>query len=453
MTAGGTRAADPDGSWGTALHHRLRPVRMLRVALVAPQQSLDAVLTEVGAAGVLELEPVDAPAGRDGGAAEVRDIEVRDITSMRDGAVLDHGVAAYCGWCPASARALLTARIAPLGGALVPLPVPRGVDPPTLLAPGGALQRSFAPLVETYGTVPYADVDPTLIAGIAYIVMFGMMFGDAGHGLLLLAFAALLRLRPPRRFARLRRMWPFAAGAGLASMVFGLLFGEVFGPTGLVAPLWLAPLDEPVRLLGAGVALGAILLAVAYAVGVVNRWREGSAGFALYAASGVAGAAVFAGLGGAAAGVYLGSVAAASAGAVVAAVGLALAAAGLHAGAGGGGAAMVQTLVQLFDLVIRLGANLVSFARLAAFGMTHAALGALVWSGTTGLWHRGGTWVVVAAVVFVAGNAITFGLEALVAGVQALRLEYYELFTRVFEGTGRAFRPWRGEPGPKEVSS
>ena len=44
--------------------------------------------------------------------------------------------------------------------------------------------------------------------------------------------------------------------------------------------------------------------------------------------------------------------------------------------------------------------------------------------------------------VFVAGNALAFALEALVAAVQALRLEYYELFSRVFQDQGRPFRPW-----------
>jgi V/A-type H+-transporting ATPase subunit I len=99
----------------------------------------------------------------------------------------------------------------------------------------------------------------------------------------------------------------------------------------------------------------------------------------------------------------------------------------------------------LFDLVLRTGANLVSFARLAAFGLTHAALGALVWSATAGLWAHGGVAVVAAVAVFLLGNALTFGLEALVAGVQALRLEYYELFSRVFEQEGRPFRPWAVE--------
>ena len=83
-----------------------------------------------------------------------------------------------------------------------------------------------------------------------------------------------------------------------------------------------------------------------------------------------------------------------------------------------------------------------SFARLAAFGLTHAALGLLVWEGTRALWHRGGVLAAAAVVVFAVGNALAFGLEALVAAIQALRLEYYELFSRVFVGQGRPFRPW-----------
>jgi V/A-type H+-transporting ATPase subunit I len=50
--------------------------------------------------------------------------------------------------------------------------------------------------------------------------------------------------------------------------------------------------------------------------------------------------------------------------------------------------------------------------------------------------------VVVAIIVFALGNALTFALEALVAGVQALRLEYYEIFSRVFTTEGREFHPW-----------
>ncbi|HEU4896237.1 MAG TPA: ATPase, partial [Actinomycetota bacterium] len=258
--------------------------------------------------------------------------------------------------------------------------------------------------------------------------------------LLLLAAAALRSGRP--RLARFRRAWPFVAGAGLASTFFGLLYGECFGPTGIVPVLWLAPLEEPVTLLVAAVAVGAVLLAGAYGLGTVNRWREGGWPLALYASSGVAGAAVFSGLGLAAGGWLLGWAWPMAAGAATAAVGLALAFAGFAAAAGGGGAGAAQAAVELFDLLVRLGSNVVSFARLAAFGLTHAALGTVVWESATGLWGGGLAASAAAVVVFVAGNALAFSLEALVAAVQALRLEYYELFSKVFQDQGRPFRPW-----------
>lgn len=458
------------------LPETIQPVRMRRVALVAPRDDLRAALVTVAGAGTVQLDrPRDTtaenpsapgPAGqvlrrlhahpaRPALTAEPADVEelVRagrtdvvageaELEEYAGSAVVNGEVAALTGWSPEPEVAGLSERLAGHGAALVPLPTPRGVDPPTLLRPGGEVRGSFSTLVSTYGTVPYPDVDPTPLAGAAYVLMFGMMFGDAGHGLLLLAAAALLRAGLPRRSHTLRRAWPFVGAAGLASIAFGALYGEFFGPTGVLPVLWVAPLDDPVRLLAAAVAVGAVLLAAAYGVAVVNRWREGGPRLALYASSGVAGLAVFLGLGTLAGGLYLGVVPLTVAGAVVAAAGLVLAALGFHAGAGGGAGGAVQAGVELFDTVIRLGSNLFSFARLAAFGLTHAALGWLVWSGTTALAGAGLLATVAGVLVFVVGNALAFALEALVAGIQALRLEFYELFSRIFAGEGEPFRPW-----------
>ena len=129
-------------------------------------------------------------------------------------------------------------------------------------------------------------------------------------------------------------------------------------------------------------------------------------------------------------------------GGFLALAGLALAAVGFLAEAGGGGAGGFQASVELFDLVVRLGSNVVSFTRLAAFGLTHAALGLLVWEGTRALWRHGGLLAVAGVAMFAVGTALAFSLEALVAAIQALRLEYYELFSRVFVTQGRPFRPW-----------
>ena len=59
--------------------------------------------------------------------------------------------------------------------------------------------------------MPYRDLDPTVPAGLAYVFMFGMMFGDAGHGALLVVAALVLSRGRPRRLARYRSGWPFCS--------------------------------------------------------------------------------------------------------------------------------------------------------------------------------------------------------------------------------------------------
>ncbi|MCQ4080614.1 ATPase [Streptomyces sp. RB6PN25] len=449
---------------------------MQRIAIVAPCAALRETLVRVADAGCVEIDWIDEAGHRTRGAAVQRlqrlqrrrtapvdavlcvgapDLDALERDGRADlltgeaqleeclaGAVRRGAAAALAGWCPAAELARLVGSLSDCGGVVVPLRKPRGVDPPTLLRNRGTMRRSLTPLVTTYGTVPYADVDPTWPAGLVYVVMFGVMFGDVGHGALLLCAALLLYLRRPRRLAPLHTIWPFIAGAGVASTVAGVAYGEFFGPTGVVPVLWLNPLEQPERLLAYAVAFGGVLLAFAYGAGIVNRWREGGPSNALYASSGLAGSALLLGLAVVGGGVYLHHLWFAVAGAVVVAVGLVLAGTGIFAASTGGFGGAVQTGIQLFDAVVRIGSNVVSFARLAAFGLTHAALGAIVWRGTEALVHRGPGALVAGLLVFAVGNLLAFALEALVAGVQALRLEFYELFSRLFEAQGRPFRPW-----------
>jgi V/A-type H+/Na+-transporting ATPase subunit I len=453
----------------------LEPVVMERVALLAPSGALREVLATTADSGSVQLDELGAEdeAGMAPSSAAERLLRLHpgtDVTPAiasstpdleaceRAGRVdliageaeLDRraaqalvrgSVAGLVGWMPARSRASLAEGLAPMGGALVHLPNPPGSQPPTLLSESGAA-REFAPLVETYATIPYTDVNPSLVAGLAYVLMFGMMFADVGQGALLVLVAAAVRLRWWGRLDRLRPVWLFLAGAGIASMVFGLLYGEFFGPTGVFPVLWLDPLEQPVELLVAGIGLGAVLLAGAYALGTVNRYREGGWRRAVYAPSGLAGATLFLGLGGISGGLYLQEAWLAWLGGLLTLAGLTASYAGLLAVAGGGAAGAAQAGIELFDLVVRLGSNVVSFARLAAFGLTHAALLAVVWQATTGLWSAGGLAMVAAVLVFLVGNALSFALEGLIAAIQALRLEYYELFSRVFEGEGLPFRPW-----------
>jgi V/A-type H+-transporting ATPase subunit I len=435
------------------------PVRMTRIALVAPAGSLREMLVKVAESGSVEIDVV-APPAQPADAAPALSIPAPDLAALAesgradliagedqlrhyaDCAVRQHSVAALAGWTPAGQLRSLGIALAEIGCAAVPLRWPSGTDAPTLVA-GSAGRQALSPLVSTYGTVPYADVNPAWLAWATYVLMFGVMFGDVGDGLLLIAAALALRAGWPRRARRYRRAWPFVAGAGAAATAFGFAYGEFFGPTGVIPTLWLDPIARPMPLLVAGLAVGAVLLAGAYALGITNRWREGGWPAALYAPSGIAGSALFLGIGILAAGWYFRLGLFLGIGGALAAAALILAFIGFLAAAGGGGHGLLQAAVEVVDLVVRLGSNFASFTRLAAFGLAHAALGLLVWKGTQALWHRGAAGAATSVALFIIGSALAFALEGLVAAVQALRLEYYELFSRVFVTQGRAFRPWR----------
>jgi V/A-type H+/Na+-transporting ATPase subunit I len=447
------------------------PVRMTRIALVAPENTLRDVLVRVADAGAVEIDLPERWRASPGEAAarlqhagqaaptSALSADPPDLDRLEQAGRYDllsgeaqleeyaaaaarrPGVAGLAGWIPAKRLPGVAASVAEAGGAMVPRRHPSGVEAPTLLRDAG-LRRSLSPLVQTYGTVPYADIDPTWPAWVAYVLMFGMMFGDAGQGVLLVAVALALRAGRPRWARRYRRAWPFVGGAGLAAAGFGLLYGECFGPTGLVPTAWLDPLSHPTTLLLVAAGIGVILLALAYGLGTINRWREGGWPTALYSPSGIAGICLFLGAGATAVGWYLHQALLMSAGTLIAIAGLALALIGFLVAAGGGGAGIMQASVEAFDFVVRLGSNVVSFTRLAAFGLTHAALGMLVWEGTGALWDRGGVLAAAGVILFAAGTALAFSLEALVAAIQALRLEYYELFSRVFVAQGRPFSPW-----------
>jgi V/A-type H+/Na+-transporting ATPase subunit I len=289
------------------LAERALPVRMRRVAVVALADRAREVLVAIAHLGVIDLSgPLgsgDGPAlealrrletARRSGSTitpaltrqppDVADLERREARDLLAGEVeLDRRRASavtrgdflvFVGWAPQPALSELTETLQRLGAALVELRTPWGRQPPTLLAPAPAAEP-FRPLLTTYGAVPYDDVDPTPFVAVTYCLMFGMMFGDVGDGaLIVLAALALSRSRNPR-LATLRKVWPMIAAAGASAVLFGALYGELFGPTKLLPTLWLAPLDSPTRLLAVAIAAGVGLLAAGYVIGIVNRFREG----------------------------------------------------------------------------------------------------------------------------------------------------------------------------------
>lgn len=445
------------------------PVPMTRFAVVTATARLRETLVAIAATGCAQLE-VSSSAGSDSRLEELRREESGDAASRRGAAALaaalpdvhvisgrndlvegelqlaqraaagvTHGAATILlGWTPEMAaleRALL-----PCGASLVALPQPPWEQPPTMLPATPAGTTSFRPMLSAYGTVPYADVDPTLFAATAFVLMFGAMFADLGHGVLVAIAGLFLRRSRMPSLAWARPAWPMLVAGGASAALFGVLYGEAFGPTGLVPALWLEPLRSPLTLLAAGIALGGCLLLISALLGAVNRWREGGPYRFLLAPSGLSSVLLVCGLAVLVIGAVTGSRLTLGLGGVIGAAAVLLLFTGLLVETRRGLRGLPEAVVELFDLLLRAGANAISFARLAAFGLMHSAISLVVWQGTVA--NLGGWRSIAAVLIFVTGTAVALSLEALVAGVQALRLEYYELFSRIFATEGRPFEPW-----------
>ena len=97
---------------------------------------------------------------------------------------------------------------------------------------------------------------------------------------------------------------------------------------------------------------------------------------------------------------------------------------------------VVQGFFELFEVLLSYFSNTLSFVRVGAFAVSHAAMMEVV------LMLAGAEQGSPNPVVMVLGNLFVIGLEGLVVGIQVLRLEYYEIFSRFYKGTGRAFTPF-----------
>ncbi|MGE5338290.1 MAG: V-type ATP synthase subunit I [Gemmatimonadota bacterium] len=300
---------------------------------------------------------------------------------------------------------------------------PRGAHPPlTLRNPWWV--RPFEVFPRLIGMPGAGATDPSALLAFAVPLMFGYMFGDIGQGFVLLLAGYLLRERMPV----LRLLIP----GGLAAIAFGFVFGSVFCVEGLVHPLWLVPLEQPLPILLAPLVGGAALLTLGLAIGALEAWWQGLGGHWLRED-------------GALLATYLGVLLA-----FVHPIGFALLAAGVLwavAGAARTWRAMLAAIGELLEKTLQILINTLSFARVGAFALAHAGLASAV----VALAHATDS-VVARALVFLIGNALILVLEGLVVSIQTTRLVLFEFFTRFFKAQGREFRPLAPPPVTLEES-
>jgi V/A-type H+-transporting ATPase subunit I len=366
------------------------------------------------------------------------------------------------GWVPADDAAALALRIKETTGGKFVVKTTHpgnstGDEIPVLLR-HSRLLRPFEMLISTYGLPNYRELEPTFFVAISYIFMFGMMFGDAGHGAVLAAcgLCALLAGRSEKvRDAGLLLLF-----GGSSSMVFGVVYGSYFGIEHFRKyALWHDPLEgDPMHLMYGAIGFGIVMISLGLILNTINRFRQGDFIGGILDKFGLAGLMF-----------YWGTLVLLTQGAAIRSRGLItlwfvlfLIAPALawavkeplehirrnHHGAGkeadgGMAGAVTEGLVGTFEAALSYLANTISFVRLAAYAMSHAALLAAAFvlaDQVRGFSLGGGAWSIL---VIILGNLIAIVLEGIIASVQALRLEYYEFFGKFFSGSGRPFEPFR----------
>ncbi len=341
-------------------------------------------------------------------------------------------LAVFTGWVPRNAlRELQTALEGRFQGRYMMEmrdPVPHEAEGvPSLLSYPFWL-KPFVPLVKSYGVPRYGEFDPSLLFALTYICLFGIMFGDVGHGMAILVLAAFLK-------GGLRWLRGVGMAAGAASMLFGAFYGSVFGYEEVVHPLWQSPLHDPERMLAMAVYGGVGFICATLVINIYNRLVSGHALAALCDSTGLAGLTFYLAMVFGLEGVFTGGVFGV-ANAAVAIAGIAIIALykWLESGAALGERILV-TFIEALETGINLFANTLSFLRVAAFSLNHVALALAVFTLANGMSTTGH------GITVVLGNVVIIGLEGGIVAIQALRLMYYEGFSRFFGGDGVEFRP------------
>ena len=310
--------------------------------------------------------------------------------------------------------------------------------------------RPFELVVSNFSLPAYNTIDPTIIVAITFLLMFGVMFGDVGQGTVLAVAGGFMMSRRKLSEA-VRRIGTLILYCGISSVIFGFLFGSVFGFDELVPAIWLKPTENSTRLMTLAVIFGVVFISVGIILNIFNSIRQKRHFEGILSRTGLVGGLVY--------WICIGLAikATTSAGAISTPVALALLLPPLlllffrdpikklfNPGEKifefGVFTYIIESLMELFELFLGYLANTISFIRVAAFALSHAALFLAIFAITESLPDTvGGNFATVLVHIF--GNILIILLEGMIVTIQCVRLEYYEFFSKFYQGGGSPYSP------------
>ena len=313
------------------------------------------------------------------------------------------------------------------------------LSPPTLLK-SNWFSRPFRMFVEMYGVPKYNDADPTLLVSLSYTLLFGIMFGDVGQGIIL----SLVGLIAYKKFGL--QLGAVGIRLGISSALFGIVFGSVFGNEEILVPMFnaMSP-DNTMTLLMAAICLGIILIIISMSFNVVLNLKKKNIGEAILSQNGLCGLVFYISILGLVLNMFLGLDFVNMIYVIILIV-IPLLFIFLKEPLirkfeehevmfpNGFGAFFVEGFFELFEVVLSFITNTMSFLRVGGFVLSHAGMMLVVYT----LAEMVGGVGELAVIIF--GNVFVMCLEGLIVGIQVLRLEFYEMFSRYYEGNGIPFK-------------
>ena len=312
--------------------------------------------------------------------------------------------------------------------------------PPTELK-NPVIFRPFEMYLKLYGLPSYKDIDPTIFLTISFVFLFGIMFGDVGQGVLLVIAGLFMYKKKGSALGGIISL------CGVMSMVFGFMYGSIFGNEEILTAIWLKPSHNIMTILLTTVAIGAVIELFVMFLNIINSIKKREYGNAVFSQNGVAGFMFYLTVIMTVVSIFTGGWLKKPVIASIVIITLVLIflkepierkikgekklfeeSAGIF---------MLQSFFELFEIILSYITNTISFIRVGAFALSHAGMMTVVYI----LMDMAGKGTFSYYLVFAFGNLLVIGLEGLIVSIQVLRLEFYEMFGRFFSGSGRAFEP------------
>ncbi|MBP1536196.1 MAG: ATPase [Ruminococcus sp.] len=328
------------------------------------------------------------------------------------------------------------------------------VTPPTVLK-NGWFTKPFGMLVEMYGLPKYGGFNPTAFVAITYTILFGIMFGDLGQGLLLFLAGFFVSKKIDKRAGGM------VSRVGLSSMIFGTLYGSVFGFEELLDPVYesmgidflpLKIFKQSTFILLTAVGIGIFLIVTSMLINIYIGFKEKNYEKAIFGCNGIAGLIFYASV---CAGVVCTMMLDMDIMSVPFKIFLIviplicifcrvpfsiamkykkwkLSEDEEDMTIGG---FIVENFFEMFEFLLSYVSNTMSFLRVGGFVLSHAGMMMVVMTLMDMTASAG------KPVTLIIGNLFVMAMEGMIVAIQIIRLEFYEVFSRFYESDGKAFEP------------